>query len=688
MSTCRPHRFRPVLALFCALFVLAHAPVATAAAPASPDARAQYQRAVDFLAGGSQLAALDLLEKAAMQGEYRARLLLTNRYAAHAWKLDRNEFAQHLEQLRKAADGGDAASATMLGLALQYGAGEAGADKIQARNWYEKAAAAGNTAAMVFLGQLFESDGAPEIGKDTAKAMGWYRKAVAANDAQAMYKLAGLYAMDSDELKKNTAAELQRNAADLGFVPAILKMAQCKDAECQDYAQRALREGSPDGVAYQLFYGPRPATEYAAVKQICQQEELYFQQQKEIFQYAASEPGRANTESLLGKCVLDFGYLPAIRTRPWMLTAKDSRYDLEKMFKLEDFDERAYPFTHKMRAEKSYEIVRALEQVPEMSAFEYRCGEQLFDFPDSYDDLQNPSGARNNWSKAFSIASNFNNCVRNFSSSAEQRPIEKLVPVYSLLTNPEKLRAIDNYKKGVDAIKDAIARGRTIIDREMSRVEQSQGRMQAAAEASRRAAVENRKWMQDIAQSLNDIAERLRPPPPPQPVIIVSDDADRSDRGRNNASGSSGGIDSARPSRTESVSRLVLPGADKAGTSAQPRKTCYYYAKVSGFYRRKIYQVADTVILLDVISAPQGTFDLALENAARDFVKAHHRELGIDPAISNSNIGMTEKCNEADTHKERQMELHRLEDRLKYKLDSEWMDYLMILHGDWFPKKN
>ncbi|WP_416047102.1 ankyrin repeat domain-containing protein [Cupriavidus basilensis] len=143
----------------------------------------------------------------------------------------------------------------------------------------------------------------------------------------------------------------------------------------------------------------------------------------------------------------------------------------------------------------------------------YKCNGELFDFPDRYDDLANPANARSNWAQAYGIASRFGECVRNFAA----RPVDfaRLVPVYSLLTWDERRRVNEKFLESLNGLKDLIQMGQSRIESEMQRVRASQGRMQGAAEASRRAAQENSAWVQTISQSLNTIAAQMRPPPLP-----------------------------------------------------------------------------------------------------------------------------------------------------------------------------
>lgn len=60
-------------------------------------------------------------------------------------------------------------------------------DYQQARQWYEKAAAAGNGTAMYNLGLMYEKGNGVE--RDRQQAQQWYEKAAAAGDKDAVNRL-------------------------------------------------------------------------------------------------------------------------------------------------------------------------------------------------------------------------------------------------------------------------------------------------------------------------------------------------------------------------------------------------------------------------------------------------------------------------------------------------------------------
>ena len=200
------------------------------------------------------------------------------------------------------------------------------------------------------------------------------------------------------------------------------------------------------------------------------------------------------------------------------------------------------------RIEKKYDITRALQKEFYAQELGYDCNERLMGFPERYDDLNNPSNAHDNWDKAYSLARSFNACVKNFSETASKITVTSLVPVYGLLTFDEKTKVNAAFMEGVKRVQASINFGRSEMESELAMVRSSQGRMQGAAEASHRAAAENRAWIQNMAQTLNDMAEAMRPPPPPPQVYFFADDdhkggdhKDDRDDGKNKGGGLAAG---------------------------------------------------------------------------------------------------------------------------------------------------
>ena len=74
---------------------------------------------------------------------------------------------------------------------LYYNGNGVPKDYVEARRWFEKAAAGGGPAAMSNLGNLYyNGNGVPQ---DYAAARAWYEKAAAAGFGAAMFDLGNLY---------------------------------------------------------------------------------------------------------------------------------------------------------------------------------------------------------------------------------------------------------------------------------------------------------------------------------------------------------------------------------------------------------------------------------------------------------------------------------------------------------------
>jgi uncharacterized protein len=98
--------------------------------------------------------------------------------------------ATDIATIRERANAGDAQAQNLL--ARMYVVGKnVPKDYVQARQWFEKAAAQGNAVAQVELGWLYESGrGVP---KDYVQAAKWYKKAAAQGNAAAQLQLGILY---------------------------------------------------------------------------------------------------------------------------------------------------------------------------------------------------------------------------------------------------------------------------------------------------------------------------------------------------------------------------------------------------------------------------------------------------------------------------------------------------------------
>lgn len=150
------------------------------------------------------------------------------------------------------------------------------------------------------------------------------------------------------------------------------------------------------------------------------------------------------------------------------------------------------------------------------NALGYRCGQLLTSFPERYDNLDYPARAQANWDRAEEIISRFTVCAQKFSASVSGITPQSLVPIYRLLNEEEKTCVAEHIRRGIDAISDQIRFAQREIDEELSAIRSSKMRMNSAAEAHRRAINENRQWVTELTQSLNDLAERMKPQPVPE----------------------------------------------------------------------------------------------------------------------------------------------------------------------------
>ena len=103
---------------------------------------------------------------------------------------NRGDHATTLKELRPLAERGDANAQNNLGV-LYYNGEGVPQDYVQARQWFEKAAAQGDAYAQNSLGMLYHNgQGVPQ---HYTKARQWYEKAAAQGDANAQFNLGVLY---------------------------------------------------------------------------------------------------------------------------------------------------------------------------------------------------------------------------------------------------------------------------------------------------------------------------------------------------------------------------------------------------------------------------------------------------------------------------------------------------------------
>ena len=161
---------------------------------------------------------------------------------------NREDYATALREWRPLAEKGDALAQYNLGVLYRKGRGVP-QDDVQARGWYEKAAAQGQAKAQFNLGTLyFNGEG---VRKDYQQALRWFRLAADQGEALAQTKMAVMYD-EGQGVSKNIvqAYKWYSLAATNGDKPASLlrdslanQMTQVQIVEAQKLAQEWKPKG-------------------------------------------------------------------------------------------------------------------------------------------------------------------------------------------------------------------------------------------------------------------------------------------------------------------------------------------------------------------------------------------------------------------------------------------------------------
>src|SRR5262245_39856094 len=154
---------------------------------------APFPLALSFVSSSNTLAL-----RASMSARFTIALILSILYlSTPAWAdyqagteaFERGDYATALPELRPFAEHGDSLAQSMLGWMYEWGEGVP-KDYMQARVWYEKAAAQGFAPAQTNLGALYNiGRGVPQ---DYVQARLWYEKAAAKGFAPAKTRLGRL----------------------------------------------------------------------------------------------------------------------------------------------------------------------------------------------------------------------------------------------------------------------------------------------------------------------------------------------------------------------------------------------------------------------------------------------------------------------------------------------------------------
>ena len=134
-------------------------------------------------------------------------------------------FAANIDELKKAAEQGDAQAQCNLGICYDLGKGVE-KNPTEAVKWYRKAAEQGIAEAQFFLGACYDLGNGVE--KNLSEAVKWYRKAAEQGNAPAQYNLGICYDFGKGVEKNPTeAVKWYRKAAEQGIAPAQCNLGIC-----------------------------------------------------------------------------------------------------------------------------------------------------------------------------------------------------------------------------------------------------------------------------------------------------------------------------------------------------------------------------------------------------------------------------------------------------------------------------
>ncbi len=166
---------------------------------------------------------LQALEEKAAAGDAAAQTMLALAY--HAGVLLKQDDAEALRLLHKAADRGSMAAEESLGIFAETGIGMEKPAPAEALNWYEKAVQQGSSDAATNIALMYANG--KGVARDTTQAVNWFRRAAEEGDASAQYNLALMYERgEGVPLDYKEAARWLSLAADQDLVPAILDLAE------------------------------------------------------------------------------------------------------------------------------------------------------------------------------------------------------------------------------------------------------------------------------------------------------------------------------------------------------------------------------------------------------------------------------------------------------------------------------
>ena len=166
-------------------------------------------------------------------------------------------FAANIDELKKAAEQGDAQAQCNLGLCYAFGYGVE-KNLSEAVKWWRKAAEQGYAQAQCNLGISYANgDG---VEKNPTEAVKWYRKAAEQGYAPAQCNLGVFYAFGNGiEKNLSEAVKLLRKAAEQGYAQAQFNLGICYDLgkgveKNLSEAVKWYRKAAEQGIAEAQFF--------------------------------------------------------------------------------------------------------------------------------------------------------------------------------------------------------------------------------------------------------------------------------------------------------------------------------------------------------------------------------------------------------------------------------------------------
>jgi hypothetical protein len=149
--------------------------------------------------------------------------------------------AAKLDQLRKSAEGGDARSQFLVGLAYEYGYGGIAKDRAEALRWHTKAAEQGVALPEAWVGDFYyEALGVPVDFREAAR---WYRRSGEHGYGYAAGKMGDIYLFGEGATSDTSeAARWYARAVELGYAGRFSVARDATQSSCQTQFCQVLRQ--------------------------------------------------------------------------------------------------------------------------------------------------------------------------------------------------------------------------------------------------------------------------------------------------------------------------------------------------------------------------------------------------------------------------------------------------------------